>query len=229
MTDRRVPVVLDLETEPDLAWLDDSGRAFAESLEPPANYKKQESIEKWIAEQSEKRIEKAATSPIDGRITAAAVAPLWHDDAPIALVNRTSERTLIVDLVVAIGSIVHTAGGGQPVIAGYNVGGFDLPFLAARAAVHRVKLPAWWPDLTKRYGICLDAFDVLGEGKLELWLARFGLPSKNGSGALVHSMPDEALRAYVANDVAVERALLRRLADVSPLIRSSQPASCVTQ
>lgn len=223
---RVVPIVLDLETEPDLAWLDESGRAFAESLEAPANYKKAESISKWIEEQAAKRIEKAATSPIDGRITAAAVAPLWGDAEPIAVVNRVSERTLLVDLVVAIGSILHSAGSGQPVFAGYNIADFDLPFLAARAAVHRVRLPEWWPDLTRRFGVCLDAFDVLGrEGKLELWLARMKLPAKNGSGAVIHTMTDDQLRDYVANDVRVERELLRRLADVSPLIRSSQPAT----
>lgn len=218
---RRVPLVFDLETEPDLPWLDRTGREFADALDPPANYKKAESIEKWIAERAAERVAKASVSPIDGRITAFAVAPLWSDAKPVAIANRVSESTLIRDLIVEIRRLVRD---GEPILAGYNVRTFDLPFLAARAAVHQITLPAWWPDLTRSWGSCIDAYDILGrEGKLELWLARFGLPSKTGSGALVSGMTDDVLEAYVANDVAVERALLQRLALVSPVLRQTQP------
>lgn len=221
MTDKRIPLVFDLETEPDMAWLDRTGREFADALDPPANYKKAESIEKWIAERAAERVEKASVSPIDGRITAFAVAPLWSDAKPVAIANRVSESTLIRDLIVEIRRLVRD---GEPILAGYNVRTFDLPFLAARAAVHQITLPAWWPDLTRSWGSCIDAYDVLGrEGKLDLWLTRFGLPGKTGSGALIHEMTDDQLEAYVANDVAVERALLQRLALVSPAIRSTQP------
>lgn len=221
MSDRRIPVVLDLETEPDLAWLDRTSQSFADSLDPPANYKRVEAIENWSTEQAIKRIERAALSPIDGRITAFAVAPLWSDDKPVAIANRTSESTLLRDFIVAVRQIVRD---GEPILCGFNITGFDLPMLSARAAVHSVTLPAWWPDLTRRYGVCIDAFDLLGrEGKLELWLARLGLASKTGSGALVGDMSLDQLEAYVGQDVAVERALLRRLAAVSPTLRQTQP------
>lgn len=220
MSDRRIPLVFDLETEPDTAWLDRTGREFAEAAEPPANYGP-EAAAKWIAKKALDRIERAALSPIDGRITAFAVAPLWSDDKPVAIANRVSESTLIRDLIVEICRLVRD---GEPILAGYNVRTFDLPFLAARAAVHQITLPAWWPDLTRSWGSCIDAYDILGrEGKLELWLARFGLPSKIGSGALVSDMSDDQLEAYVAQDVRVERALLLRLAAVSPVLRQTQP------
>ena len=114
-------------------------------------------------------------------------------------------------------------------LAGYNIAQFDLPFIAARAAIHDVPLPGWWPDLTRRYGICLDAFDVLGgSGKLAMWLARLKLPPKTGEGGQCHTYADEELRSYVQNDVRVERLLLRRLAGVSPLIRATKPETVPT-
>lgn len=221
MTDRRVPVVLDIETEPDLVWLEATEAEFVATLEPPANYKSQEAIEKWFRGERDKRVERAALSPIDGRITAIAVAPLWGDMEPIALVNRVSERTLIVDFLVAVSSCT---GGVPAILAGFNIAEFDLPFIAARAAIHGVPMPRWWPDVARRYGICLDAFDMLGrQGKLALWLARFGLPPKTGDGGKCHTYTDAELQGYVQNDVRVERLLLRRLATVSPAIRETQP------
>ena len=74
MTDPRIPVVLDIETEPDLAWLEATEAEFVATLEPPANYKSQEAIEKWFRGERDKRAERAALSPVDGRITAIAVA-----------------------------------------------------------------------------------------------------------------------------------------------------------
>lgn len=226
MTDPRIPVVLDIETEPDLAWLEATEAEFVATLEPPANYKSQEAIEKWFRGERDKRAERAALSPVDGRITAIAVAPLWESMEPIALVNRVSERTLIVDFLVAVTSCT----GARPaLLAGYNIAQFDLPFIAARAAIHDVPLPGWWPDLTRRYGICLDAFDVLGgSGKLAMWLARLKLPPKTGEGGQCHTYADEELRSYVQNDVRVERLLLRRLAGVSPLIRATKPETVPT-
>lgn len=221
MSDKRIPVVCDIETEPDTAWLEATETEFVATLEPPANYKSPDAIEKWFRGERDKRIEKAALSPIDGRITALAVAPLWDDSEPIALVNRVSERTLITDFIVAVSSCTRCA---PAILAGFNIGDFDLPFISARAAVHGVRLPAWWPDLTRRYGICLDAYEILGrEGKLARWLARFGLPPKTGEGSQCSVYTDEELQGYVQNDVRVERLLLRRLAPVSPAIRETQP------
>lgn len=221
MTDRRAPVVVDIETEPDPKWLEATETEFVATLEPPANYKSQEAIEKWFRGEREKRVERAALSPIDGRITAIAVAPLWEDSEPIALVNRVSERTLITDFIVAVSSCTRCA---PAILAGFNIGDFDLPFISARAAIHGVRLPGWWPDVAKRYGICLDAYDMLGrQGKLARWLARFGLPPKTGEGKDCSSYSDEELQGYVQNDVRVERLLLRRLANVSSAIRETQP------
>lgn len=228
MTDRRVPVVVDIETEPDLKWLDETEELFQDSLaerDPPDNYESDEAQKQWYQKlfltAPKKRRKKAALSPMDGRITAIAVAPLWGDMEPIALVNRVSESTLIYDFLAAIPQCTDN----QPaVLAGYNVAEFDLPFIVARAAIHEIRLPRWWPDVAKRYGICLDAYDMLGrQRQLGEWLARFGLPPKIGNGKLVATYTDAELQGYVQNDVRVERLLLRRLAAVSPAIRETKP------
>lgn len=228
MTDRRVPVVLDIETEPDLKWIKATSDDFTAKLlkrDPPKNLKKGETIQKWyedlLREAPEQRLKDAALSPIDGRITAIAVAPLWDDMEPIAIVNRNSESTLLHDFIACFAQCTRN----QPaMLAGYNIATFDLPFIVARAAMHEIRLPRWWPEVARRYGICLDAFDILGrQGELGEWLARYGLPPKTGEGKDCSVYTDAELQGYVQNDVRVERLLLRRLATVSPAIRETQP------
>src|SRR5690606_9994448 len=103
------------------------------------------------------------------------------------------------------------------------INGFDVPFITARAAVHGIQMPTWWPANPRRHGATLDGADLLSEGRLALWLERFGLPPKLGDGADAPHLDDVALLDYVRNDVHVERLLLRRLALVSPEIAGTNP------
>jgi len=215
----RIPIVVDAETEPDDAWIDRTRDEFMASLEPPANYSKPETIKRWMDEQLEDRRSRAPLSSIDGRITAIACAPLWGDGEPHANVDRGDEAGLLAWFMAELDEMVAAVPDAVGVIAGFAVADFDVPFLTARAALHRVQVPTWWPDRPHRYGAVLDAHEILGpKGKLDLWLKRYGLPPKSGEGSLVQTYLDEELRAYVSNDVAVERALLRHLAVVSPEI-----------
>lgn len=95
-------------------------------------------------------------------------------------------------------------------LAGFAIATFDLPFIAARAAVHDIDLPSWWP-WRWYYPHVLDAKHALREGRLTQWLGLMGLPPKLGDGADAPGMPDEQLLAYVQRDVECERALLRRV------------------
>ena len=216
-----LPIVLDIETEPDLVWIDRTQDEFIASLEPPGNYKKPEAIGKWFEEKMAERKERAALSPLDGRISAFAVGRLWDESAPLAMVFRQDEGRLVHSLLSCIDTLVHHSE--TPILAGWHINGFDLPFIAARACLHGIHLPDWWPDHPRRYGATLDGAELLQEGRLARWLSRFDLPPKLGDGKDAPNMNDDDLLDYVRQDVVVERELLRRLALVSPTIRRTMP------
>ena len=219
----RVPIVLDIESEPDLEWIERTKDAFIASLEPPSNYKNAEAIANWFETKVQERVQRAALSPIDGRITAIAVARLWDDEIPYAWVGRGREAELIDEAISMVSSLAGSGRGDRPILAGWRINGFDVPFLTARAALHNWRLPSWWPSHPKRYGATLDGAEILSEGRLHLWLERFGLPPKLGDGKDAPNMPDAELLEYVRNDVHVERALLQRLSLVSPEIAATNP------
>lgn len=219
---RRTPVVFDVETAPDMEWIERSRDLFVGQLESPGNYKDRHKIQGWMQAKVDDRVGRAALSPIDGKLTAFAVASLWGDDQPEAVVLRGDEPELITRLILDLG---EASNGGDPILAGFYINQFDIPFVTARAAVHEIRLPKWWPVHPRRYGATIDAAEILDEGKLATWLARFNLPAKLGDGKHAPDMPDDKLLEYVRQDVVVERALLRRLALVSPEIAATEPSS----
>lgn len=222
MSDRRTPVVFDIETAPDMAWIESTREKFIETLSPPATHKYPEALERWYRQKVDDRVERAALSPLEGCVTAFACAPLWDRDdaAPTAYVDRDDEAALIVQLM---DSLQFAADGGAPQLAGFNVVEFDIPFITQRAAVHSIRLPKWWPVNPRRYGAVMEARDILEQGRLATWLDRFSLPPKLGDGKDAPNMTDEQLLEYVRNDVVVERSLLRRLSFVSPEIYATNP------
>lgn len=216
-----VPIVMDIETVADDAWLAESEEAWLAALAPPANYKKAESIHGWIATKVAERRERAPLSPVEGKVAAVAFAPLWSDDdLPEAFAGDDE-----AELLARLSAWMRLAG--RPLVCGYEVRRFDLPFLAARYAAHGLEAD-WIPDPHDRRMV-IDAADVLqSAATLDLWLRRFKLPPKTASGAQVATMTHEERRAYCANDVRVERLLLRRLAGVFPSLRTTRPQEANT-
>jgi hypothetical protein len=204
---RRTPLVVDIETKSDDAWLAESEEVWLASLQPPANYKKEEAIAKWIAEKVAERREKAPLSPLEGRIVAIGVGPLWSDEPPD--VFAAEDERLVLETLKS-----YFVGHEWVIWCGWRIRIFDMPFLAARFAVHGIQAP-WLPD-PRDYRSVIDGADVLTSGHLAEWLQRFGLPPKTGTGAQVADMPIEQITEYCRNDVVVERLLLRRLAPVYP-------------
>lgn len=203
----RVPLVVDIETKSDDQWLADSEEVWLASLKVPGNIKKEETIAKWIAEAVAERRTKAPLSPLEGRIVAIGVGPLWSDDPPDVFASE-DERLLLETL------INYLVGAEWVIWCGWKIRIFDVPFLAARFAVHGLHAE-WIPD-PRDYRSVIDGADVLTSGHLAEWLQRFGLPTKTGTGAQVADMPIDQIAEYCRNDVVVERLLLRRLAPVYP-------------
>lgn len=206
-------IVLDIETVADTEWIEASADAWLAAYEPPGNLRKPETIAANIAEAVANRATMAPLRLLDGKIIAVGIAKLWGGE-PVAW-SDNNERELLSRLSTWMELVPN------PVLCGYAIRVFDLPFLAARYAA--LDLEAHWLPNPRDYRGTIDAMDVL-PGKLDVWLARFGLPRKTTSGADVATMSLDQVREYCAHDVMVERELLRRLSHVYPSLRRLSPA-----
>lgn len=113
----------------------------------------------------------------------------------------------------------------RPILVGWNVRGFDLPVLIARAMRHGVSAShLWHRQLQDRYrgDLCLDLQDhvsLLGAGRMarmDAFARLCGWPGKVGvDGSMVAELwasgERDKVRAYNLCDVVQEAAILLRL------------------
>lgn len=212
----------DIETEPaDAASL----KAFEPEFDAPRNIKDPAKIAAAIAEKREEWIERAALSPITGRILAIGYiegGAMWSEYVGL---GKVDEPTLIARFFE---NVQDCCMGAQKRLAGFNVHGFDLPFIVRRALAHGMKIPAgllpspgsgrfYWPSWV------IDIRDVwaMGEhqpaGSLDV-IGRFlGLGGKAGKGAdfarLFHGTPEEHAQAisYLERDLQLTWQIGQRL------------------
>lgn len=79
--------------------------------------------------------------PVSSRDYKEAIRPELSINMVVHDLSRESERSLLIAFALAVENVIQRCGAGPVRIVGHNVVGFDLPFLAQRAAVRRVKLP----------------------------------------------------------------------------------------
>jgi len=185
----------------------------------PANWKDPEKIAAKVKENMENAKKRAALSALTGRVLAIGYA---MEDEPVQILEG-EERDMLDQLFVVMKHTVNHGGR----IFGFNIIGFDLPFMAQRAAISHATLPlALYSFYRGRFNWC-DSFQDL---QLR-WLAGqrdfsghnlrnlsrlLKLPiQKTGDGAafsgLYHDKHDEAIE-YLKTDVETVRALAKRLA-----------------
>lgn len=216
-------LVFDIETVEDVHYtsLDGFLQLLFDSCEAPSNYKDPEKIERARKEQFAAKREKLALSPRTGRVCAIAYG--WLDEEPIECLLGQEQQ-------IVRGFLSFLEEHGPLVLAGFNIRDFDIGFVAVRAALLGLEVPAWWPQgrfdrFSGGAPKVVDARDILEDGKLADWLHRFELPPKLGEGSQCATMTDAELRDYVTNDVHVERLLLRRLAHAFPVLRTIESLS----
>lgn len=143
-------IYLDIETIPgqDPAIRDE----IAAGIEPPGNMKKQETIEKWEAEEKPAKVEeewrKTAFSGDRGEV----VAISWAvDEGPVEVMARglgDSEGELLSEWGAAVAAALN-AGPGRgyhpPQWVGHNVRDFDLRFLFQRSVINGIAPPVALP------------------------------------------------------------------------------------
>ena len=170
-----IELPIDIETIPDQR--DGAFDRYLSAVEPPGNYKKQETIDKWMAENAEKvALEdylKTGLNGLHGQICS--IAFCVNDRQPIAVTAGISGgdeagilQTFWTKLQEEVDIILdEEVGGGprkpfaRPKWIGHNLLDFDLRFLKQRSIVHGFKPPFFIPADARHGGD--DVFDTMKE------------------------------------------------------------------
>jgi len=185
----------------------------------PSSWKDPEKIAAKVQENKDKAKRQAALSAITGRVLAVGYA---MEDEPVQILEG-EERDMLDQLFVVMKHTVNHGGR----IFGFNIIGFDLPFLAQRAAISGATLPLALYSFYRGRFNWRDSFQDLQlrwlagqrdfSGHNLKSIARLlKLPiQKIGDGAafsgLYYDDHDKAIE-YLKTDVELVRALAKRLA-----------------
>lgn len=214
-------IYLDIETE---ALPEAEIQHLMPRFEAPSNYKDPEKIAANIAEQKAKWLEAGALSPITGRVLAIGYR------FPNSTSNFEIHSDVLGEAFVLSGLLNVLADEGrftasQPRLIGWNVKGFDIPFLIKRGWKHGIKFPKW---LTAKpsWSEAPAVLDLMEEFKAGDWkapytsldvAARFlGLEGKLGSGkdfAALYRSDKAAALAYLRRDVELLEAIHGRICE----------------
>lgn len=220
-------IYLDIETIP--AQSEDVRAAIAETVKPPANMKKAETIAAW--ETNDKRqavadaIAKTALDGAFGHICCIGFA--INDDEPetinLCAYSRDAEASLLERFFIATESAVpHTSYYGC--LVGHNIINFDIRFIWQRAFALGVRVPGWFPLDPKPWD--RDVFDTMlafagsrGTVSLDRLCKAIGIDGKGDvDGSMVGQMWAEGryseIAAYCKQDVERVRKVHSRLAFV---------------
>ncbi|HEM7567180.1 TPA: hypothetical protein U2J78_005052 [Serratia marcescens] len=119
---------------------------FIEEVQAPGQYKKQESIDAWLAENRQSVGEESwRKTSFDGGLGHVCVIGVAIDDGDIKSLYSadylTNEKQIITNLFTMIDDHYDPAKSIPPVFIGHNIAEFDLKFLFQRAVVLGVKPP----------------------------------------------------------------------------------------
>lgn len=209
-------IVFDIETGPlPTAELEDRIPKF----EAPANYKDESKIAAYITQKRLDWIERAALDATTGKILAIGIL----DCREAGVEKITTLAGDEADIISAFSSIVMACGGSGWPLIGWNIFGFDLPFILRRSWILRVALPQWIRSGRYWDRCFVDAMDVWACGNreqavsLDLAAATLGVGRKSGSGAhfasLWNGSDEERAHAleYLENDLRLTKAVAERI------------------
>lgn len=222
-----IPLVIDIETRADRLFLDSEGvEEMLRDTVKTGNAKKLDVVAEKREEGVLKMIERAALSPLTGRVAVISAAPL-HGNLPVRSFYRDTgnptedERDTIREFFDHI--LTLNKAEGRPVICGFGVRTFDIPFITQRACILGIEVPLCWPTARDYKSVC-DVNEALNPTfakglSLDVWLRRFALAPKTAHGSDVERMSQEQAVAYCENDVRVERELVLRCLAMFPTLR----------
>lgn len=184
---------------------------FMQEPSAPSNYKDPVKIAAYIEEKKAEQIDKAALDPDFGSIIAIGykiVRGVGDSDETVVLVAETPEQEK--EIIQEFWKLYDEHYGFS---AGYNIIGFDFPYLLRRSMDLNVVVPII-PNLS-RYNnrMSLDLMQILYGGSgfksLKFVVDRYDIdnPLPDLDGSKVSDMDIETLKAYCANDVDMTVAL----------------------
>jgi len=219
------PLFFDIETvaHPDVEQWVEVEEPNLDEIKAPSNYKDEAKIKEYIErkrqealekamEQYQAKIDKAALDPDLGMIRAIAMAPDAFAEPEVILAPEDmSEPDLLKEFWYRMSNTMGRC-------CGYNILGFDLPFVLRRSFELAVT-PSVKVSLARyRTDPVTDLYAILynwGPGKRLKWVCeRYGIDIPAGAdvdGSMVAEMDAEQLREYVASDVVVVQALYERM------------------
>ncbi len=219
---KREPLFFDIETLP----TNDEQviKRLADSIRPPGNIKKKESIDAWMEENYEQelkeKIKKTSLDAAYGRVACIA----WDDGFLTTSFKNMSEYEVISDFYE---SIENT---GIETFSGHNIAGFDLKFLKQRSMILGIKPPANilkamnakpWDDCIKDTMLMWDS-DKNKMMSLDTMCWLFGvkhdMPDFNGSMvADTWKTNPQKVIDYCIADVKAERELYYKMVFDNPV------------
>ena len=184
--------------------------------EPPANLKDPEKIRAALEKKKAEQVERAALDPDVGQIIAVALRRFPSEATNAVLVGDADVPDEAALLRVIWREIA--ACGGR--VAGYNIIGFDLPYILRRSFALGVQAPLALRVAKYQTEPITDLMGVLynwGPAKglkdvAKLYGIANPLPALDGSQ--VADMDRETLRAYAMNDVDMTVALFEKMRGV---------------
>jgi 3'-5' exonuclease len=139
---------LDIETCPDLR--EGALQRCIDAVEPPGNYKKPESIAEWKAANAEaigrEQWSRTALDPMRGGIYVICYSIDFDMKATLYREPGEPEGPWLAGALQKIHESVDKVGQPRsPRFIGWNIIGFDLPFIAKRCAIHGIAPRLWMP------------------------------------------------------------------------------------
>lgn len=196
---------------------------IAETITPPGNISKAETIAQWEAEKKPALVKEAiAKTSFDGAVGHVCCIGWAINDEPATFRMRLDDfdeaDTIRAFLDAADARVAAYA---QPVIIGHNVVNFDIRFLWQRAIVLGIAMPRWFPRDPKPWsGEVFDtmtafagARGTIGMDRLCQALGMGGKGEVDGSkiAGLWLAGEHETISSYCCADVERTRAIHRRM------------------
>lgn len=216
-----INIYLDIETVPNQS--PEYRAKVREGIKPPAQFKKQDSIDAWLAENAESAtdevIAKTSFDPAYGHIACIGWAVCDDATRSVSIENIEHEADFLNDFF----DIVHSAAGVHMVRwIGHYISGFDLRFLLNRAIVLGVKLPSslilprdikpWSDQVFDTMTAWAGAKGTISQDNLAKALGLAGKGDFDGSmvAEAWANGEHERISLYCRNDVETVRAIHRK-------------------